>query len=138
MKRLIAFVLALAIAAMSAAAPVAAQPRHGLHPRPHGQHWDRRGPPPGWNKRQWEYRRRYLRRHGHRDDDHDAAIGIIAGAILGFALGAAVSDTRERQSRALSRIDDPDWIAYCARKYRSFDPRTGTYLGYDGLRHYCR
>ncbi len=29
----------------------------------------------------------------------------------------------------------PNWIAYCSRKYRSFDPRTGTFLGYDGLRH---
>lgn len=32
----------------------------------------------------------------------------------------------------------PDWNAYCASKYRSFDPATGTFLGYDGRRHYCR
>lgn len=31
-----------------------------------------------------------------------------------------------------------DWNAYCASKYRSFDPATGTFLGYDGKRHYCR
>jgi hypothetical protein len=30
------------------------------------------------------------------------------------------------------------WIAYCFSRYRSFDPYTGTYLGYDGRRHYCR
>lgn len=30
------------------------------------------------------------------------------------------------------------WLAYCSRRYRSFDPRTGTFLGYDGNRHYCR
>jgi hypothetical protein len=31
----------------------------------------------------------------------------------------------------------PDWYAYCARKYQSFDPRSGTYLGFDGYRHIC-
>ena len=27
--------------------------------------------------------------------------------------------------------------SYCAQRYRSFDPASGTYLGYDGLRHPC-
>jgi hypothetical protein len=27
--------------------------------------------------------------------------------------------------------------AYCASRYRSYDPATGTFLGYDGLRHPC-
>ncbi|CCD86452.1 conserved hypothetical protein [Bradyrhizobium sp. ORS 285] len=27
--------------------------------------------------------------------------------------------------------------SYCARRYRSYDPASGTYLGYDGLRHPC-
>ena len=31
----------------------------------------------------------------------------------------------------------PDWYAYCARKYGSFDPRSGTFLGFDGYRHMC-
>ena len=30
------------------------------------------------------------------------------------------------------------WLAYCASRYRSFDPVSGTYMGYDGRRHYCR
>jgi hypothetical protein len=30
-----------------------------------------------------------------------------------------------------------DWFASCSRRYRSFNPASGTYLGYDGLRHYC-
>jgi hypothetical protein len=28
-------------------------------------------------------------------------------------------------------------VAYCAQRYRSYDPASGTYLGYDGLRHPC-
>jgi hypothetical protein len=27
--------------------------------------------------------------------------------------------------------------AYCAQRYKSYDPASGTYLGYDGLRHPC-
>jgi hypothetical protein len=31
-----------------------------------------------------------------------------------------------------------DWYAYCASKYRSFDPQTGTYQPYQGGRRLCR
>jgi BA14K-like protein len=34
----------------------------------------------------------------------------------------------------VSSAADP---AYCAQRYRSYDPASGTYLGYDGLRHPC-
>ncbi|MHC2945051.1 hypothetical protein ACVIJX_002199 [Bradyrhizobium diazoefficiens] len=30
-----------------------------------------------------------------------------------------------------------DSAGYCAQRYRSYDPASGTYLGYDGLRHPC-
>jgi hypothetical protein len=30
-----------------------------------------------------------------------------------------------------------DSAAYCQQTYRSYDPASGTYLGYDGLRHSC-
>ncbi len=28
-------------------------------------------------------------------------------------------------------------VAYCEQRYRSYDPASGTYLGYDGIRHPC-
>ncbi len=28
-------------------------------------------------------------------------------------------------------------VAYCAQRFKSYDPRSGTYLGYDGRRHPC-
>jgi hypothetical protein len=28
-------------------------------------------------------------------------------------------------------------VDYCIRTYKSYNVRTGTYLGYDGLRHAC-
>jgi hypothetical protein len=30
-----------------------------------------------------------------------------------------------------------DDVAYCQQRYRSYDPASGTYLGYDGQRHPC-
>jgi BA14K-like protein len=30
-----------------------------------------------------------------------------------------------------------DAVAYCMQRFRSYDPRSGTYLGYDGVRHPC-
>jgi len=30
-----------------------------------------------------------------------------------------------------------DSVAYCMQRYKSYDPASGTYLGYDGQRHPC-
>jgi hypothetical protein len=30
-----------------------------------------------------------------------------------------------------------DAVAYCSQRYRSYDPASGTFLGYAGLRHPC-
>ena len=30
-----------------------------------------------------------------------------------------------------------DAVAYCMQRFKSYDPRSGTYLGYDGHRHPC-
>lgn len=30
-----------------------------------------------------------------------------------------------------------DAVSWCEARYRSYDPASGTYLGYDGLRHPC-
>jgi hypothetical protein len=32
----------------------------------------------------------------------------------------------------------PEWYAYCADRYRSFDPRDGTFQPYHGPRRLCR
>ncbi|MET3559691.1 hypothetical protein ABID39_000368 [Bartonella japonica] len=29
------------------------------------------------------------------------------------------------------------WLQYCKKRYRSFNPQTGTFRGYDGLDHFC-
>lgn len=133
-KPLVAGVLALTCALGPIVQTAAAQPdsRH----RPGIEQRRRPQPPhPGWDRRQWEYRQRYERTHPRRrKDDHSDA--VVAG-LFGFVLGAALAESRE-EHRDRVRLEDREWIAACARKYRSFDARSGTYLGRDGLRHYCR
>jgi hypothetical protein len=31
----------------------------------------------------------------------------------------------------------PDWYRWCSNRYRSFNPRTGTFIAYDGVRQFC-
>lgn len=91
--------------------------------RRHGRHYE------------WRDGRYYDRRYRDRDDDAGAA---IAGAILGFALGAAIQGSQSDYDHYYSNRDNRSWRARCAARYRSFDWRTGTYLSRDGYRRYCR
>jgi hypothetical protein len=72
------------------------------------------------------------------------AAGLAAGAIIGGAVAASQPyysyDYDPGYYAApggyVAAAPDRD-IAYCAQRYRSYDPASGTYLGYDGLRHPC-
>jgi len=75
----------------------------------------------------------YQRRRSSRGDDNSTA--LIAG-IIGFALGAAIVGSQQQAERA--RDADDSYDTYCARKYRSYDRRSRTYMGFDGVRHYCQ
>ncbi|MEE1613058.1 BA14K family protein [Microvirga sp. CF3016] len=57
------------------------------------------------------------------------AIGLATGAIIGGAIA-------QSQAQA-APVYGSNTAAYCAQRYRSYDPASGTYLGYDGLRHPC-
>lgn len=58
--------------------------------------------------------------------------GAAAGLGLGLATGALIGGAIASQQQAGS-----DAVAYCMQRFKSYDPRSGTYLGYDGLRHPC-
>lgn len=91
-----------------------------------------------WSGRHWHHRR--------------------GGFWPGFAAGAAIGGLGSYAYYGGGYYDDPyyygdtyydeptvavvpdsggDSSAYCAQRYRSYDPASGTYLGYDGLRHPC-
>jgi hypothetical protein len=72
------------------------------------------------------HRRRHWRHRHHHHHDNDAG-AAAAGAIFGLALGAIAANAAANNNA----------VAYCSQRYRSYDPRSGTYLGYDGYRHPC-
>jgi hypothetical protein len=95
-------------------------------------------------------------RRWHHRGDRGAAIGAgIAGLAAGAAIGGALAspgydsgydygpgyDSGYGQevydAPAVAPAVGGDDEAYCESRYKSYDPSTGTYLGYDGERHPC-
>jgi hypothetical protein len=78
-------------------------------------------------------------------------LGIAAGALLGGAIAAGASPYYYGPGYYYGGpayypapapvVVDPyyggDAEAYCMRRYRSYDPASGTYLNYDGNRYPC-
>ena len=55
------------------------------------------------------------------------------------AVAGAPAMTRTSFALAAAPVEGtPEWYSYCAAKYRSFDPATGTYLAFSGVRRMCR
>jgi hypothetical protein len=54
-----------------------------------------------------------------------------------FGAGAATSAPFRAMNGNGSYDMMPD-DSYCAQRYRSYDPRSGTFMGYDGRRHPCQ
>lgn len=109
---------------------------HGIRPMASG----------GWHGGRhvggWHGGGRYYRRGG-------VFPGFAAGAIIGGALAAPYA---YGYGYPYSYYDDDyyvdapavtvapaggDSVAYCQQRFKSYDVRSGTYLGYDGLRHPC-
>jgi hypothetical protein len=59
-----------------------------------------------------------------------AALGILGGVIIGSAISA-------QQAEAQRRAAYEDAIADCAARFKSYDPYSQTYRGYDGKLHRC-
>lgn len=83
---------------------------------------------------QQQSHRRYVYRNGRYEDQSGAA---VAGAILGFVLGAAIAGSTSDRDYYQHHRNDRGWRNRCQSAYSGFDYRTGTYLGRDGYRHYC-
>lgn len=97
--------------------------------------------------------------HGYgRGDGYRVGAGVAAGLAAGAIIGGAMAqdqgyDTEtyptdaypvyseqvapDEDAGPVVAAGDGDSVAYCQQTYRSYDPATGTYLGYDGYRHAC-
>jgi hypothetical protein len=62
--------------------------------------------------------------------------GVAAGAIIGGLLASRYYYGPGYYYYERPEVDD-DAVGYCMQRFRSYDPRSGTYLGYDGYRHPC-
>lgn len=93
---------------------------------------------------------------GHYYRHHDDGIGALGAGLLGFGVGAVVGSALTPREVYVAPPPPPaapayygpasygpppwtpDWYSYCYSLYRSFNPRTGTFIGYDGYEHFCR
>ncbi len=64
--------------------------------------------------------------------------GLLGGAIIGGILAAPYYyGPGPYYAPGYVAALPGDAVGYCMQRFRSYDPRSGTYLGYDGLRHPC-
>ncbi|PWL17272.1 BA14K family protein [Falsochrobactrum shanghaiense] len=117
-----------------------------------------------WGRRDWHgggWHQSYSHHRHNRTGDAVAAgvIGLAAGALIGSALSQPqqrvyvepapvyapppppayypAPPARAVQYRADFEPWSRSWYDYCSDRYRSFNPTTGTYRGYDGQDHFC-
>ena len=88
------------------------------------------------------------RRHHHRHHGDEVAAGIFGFAAGALLLGA-LSQPRYYNYYEPAPVYAPppvyyradpwtaEWYASCDARYRSFNPDTGYFLGYDGDYHFC-
>ncbi len=149
MRKFVTFLAAAAVVGVTAASGANAQALRPAMPVVESGvtnvQW---GPRPGWGPGPGPgYYNRGCGGWNNCNNNNNGA-AVAAGVIGGLALGAAAASIAQQNSRppavyyapgpAGPPPGSPEWYAYCSNRYRSFDPRTGTFMGYDGLRHACQ
>lgn len=105
-----------------------------------------------------QYRHGGYRAHSNRGHGFGGiGLGLAAGPLIGGAILGATRpsyypyggyDNYYPYGGYDNGYDDPgyvssppytggDEISYCQQRFRSYDPASGSYLGFDGLRHPC-
>jgi hypothetical protein len=129
--------------------------------RPHGGGWNGGGwnGRPGWDRPRPNYDR--PRKKRDRSDAIAAGVlGLAAGAIIAGAIAQPSAPSYAPPPPPAYYPPQPSynayppasapvkyrggaqpwskaWYNYCSQKFRSFNPETGTYRGYDGANHFC-
>jgi hypothetical protein len=83
-------------------------------------------------------------RGGGRRWGRGVGAGVAAG-VIGGLIGGALMNANPSYAAPAPVYEEPVYVAprgggaveYCMRRYRSYDPRTGTYVGYDGIERPC-
>jgi hypothetical protein len=85
---------------------------------------------------------------------HNDGFNAVGAGLLGFGIGAIVGSALTPREVYVAPPPPaptyytpaaygpppwtPDWYTYCYSRYRSFNPNSGTFIGYDGYEHFCR
>ncbi|MCC2097248.1 MAG: BA14K family protein [Hyphomicrobiales bacterium] len=64
-------------------------------------------------------------------------IGPGGAAAIGLGLGILGAIAAQNAARANGPGVSDDAVAYCMRRFRTYNPETGLYRGYDGYMHRC-
>jgi hypothetical protein len=141
--------IASAFAILIPSAPAAAQGGCGIGHACSGYRAAHAGPT------QYRYQHRgYAHGYGRGNGIGVGAAALAAGVIIGGAMqqnqGYYPAESYPAESYPVYSDQGPAYgdagpqvagdagsVAYCQQTYRSYDPVSGTYLGYDGLRHPC-
>jgi len=83
--------------------------------------------------------------HGPRSYSGGGSYGF-PGGVLGGVLGGIFANTffpPQPQVVIVPQVPEmvpytPAWYQYCSSKYRSFNPQTGMFLGFDGQLRMCQ
>jgi hypothetical protein len=105
--------LVVAVCGPGAAAPLAPMPVYAEVALEQVQyrHWHGGPRGPGWQ-----------RRH-----QHGTGAAVIGGLAAGALIGGAIANSQAQANAS----------AYCAQRFRSYDPASGTYIGRDGVQRPC-
>lgn len=101
--------------------------------RPPGPGWGHPGwrPPPGaWGPGPWRPGWGWYRPGWGWGYYNNTGAWVALGVASAVAVGAAAA-----AANAAPVYDDA--VAYCMQRFRSYNPATGTYTGYDGFQHPC-
>ena len=103
--------------------------------RSEGRRWNR-DYPRRWSNNNGRYRYGY--RYGYPRYGYGYGYGYGSGLGVGLALSAPYYATTPYYGYDRGYYaGGGDDVAYCINRFQSYDPASGTYLGYDGLRHSC-
>ena len=150
----------LGIAGTASAEPLHRAPNHHWHgggwhhPGSHNAGWHH----PGWHNAGWHggywrhdgWHRGYGYGYGYGYDGWDVAGAGVAGLAAGAAIGAAVTHPAYGYNYGYGYAPEPVVVVHdghqygrghvfaCERAYRSYNPRSNTYIGPHGGVRVCR
>jgi hypothetical protein len=115
--------------------------------------WDNGWNNNNWNNNNWNTGWNDNWNNNWNDDRRYGRSGFWPGDVAGDVVGGAVNTAGAavnaagaiaavpfggfQDNRSFASADDQG-SSYCAQRYRSFDPASGTYRGRDGKRHVCQ